>query len=422
MHRFNGLLWSIPYFLAAYFSTWLITGTALDTGVSVWLPAGVAMAALMLTRPANWPAVIVGLIGAHTAFGVFIGQAVVHALIVGIALAAAPVIALAIVVRLAHVPLHGLYFLRALFFAALIDGLFASVIALSWQSSELFDLSSEALLRGAAHIVGIFVVTPVFTAWSRFRPSRQVMHGATERVIGALAFAALVPCAMLAFGSIVSPWLDEHITTALSYVTLVLCVLISLMWDARGGASSVLVLAVIALSQTMLGHGPFGAHADDTALIGVQTYLAVAAVLVLLSTVMHGHREKTLERAHRWRTSIELAMAGRGELLFCLDTKSGRIEWTGDVQGMTGHDPRSLSTLDAVIDATRDQDRAALRGHWLRAAAGASDECVFRLNPCAGIAATLVANSRAVGDLDDSATFVVGTWRLPSDASHGARA
>ncbi|KNH08529.1 putative transmembrane protein [Candidatus Burkholderia brachyanthoides] len=229
----------------------LSAGTASGDLASIWLPAGIAMAALMLARPHGWLVVIPALVCAQTLFGLLQGSNLAHSLSVALVLIGAPAVALTIVVRFARTPLHGLYFLRALFLAALIDSALTSVIDLSWQSGRIVDFSSATALRGVANFVGIFVLTPVFTAWSRFRPSREVEHGVTERLIGATAFAAVMLCVLLAFEATRFHSLSNNLAVGLSYVPLMLCLLIALMWNARGGALSVLLLAIVALSQTM---------------------------------------------------------------------------------------------------------------------------------------------------------------------------
>ncbi|WP_321798738.1 MASE1 domain-containing protein [Caballeronia sp. J97] len=408
----SGLFWSLPYLLAAYAPTMLCAGHGPGVTASIWLPAGVAMAALMLTRPVGWPAVIAGLVGAQVLFGLLHGLGVVSALDIAILLIVAPTAALALVVRFAQVPLHGLYFLRALFVGALLSSVFASATDITAHSGHVLDFSADMPLRAAAHFVGIFVITPVFTTWARFRPSRQIMHGVAERVIGGIAFAALVPCALLAFDMPAAQGFDGNIVTGLSYAPLVLCVLISLMWDGRGGACSVLVLAIIALTQTLLGHGPFSRTTDETSLIGVQAYLAVASVLVLLTTTLHGSRARALGDAHRWRTSMELALAGSGELIYCLDTKSGRLEWGGDVAAITGQAPEALRTLENVLARISQEDRARVRARWLCAAGGTPvGEISFLLRTQDGGLVSITDVSTPIDDLDDGAAFIAGIWR-----------
>jgi PAS domain-containing protein len=414
-----GLFWSIPYFFAACISALPNANVNDVAAASIWLPAGVAMAAMMLTRAERWVSVLFGMVAAQTLFGMLHGVDAIHALATAIGLVAAPAISLALVVRFAQVPLHGLYFLRALFFVALIESTLASVVDVTFRHAAVFTLS-DVTRRGIAHFVGIFVVTPVFTTWSRFRPSRQIQHGAAEGMISGITFAALIPCAMLAFGGMPQIVLSDNVTIGLICLPLVLCVLISLLWDARGGALSVLTLAIVALWQTMEGYGPFSRTPDDASLIGVQMYLGVASVLVLLSTTLRGHRERALEHAHRWRTNIELALAGSGQLVYCLDTKSARIEWGGDVEAIAGNAPEKLATLEDVLGAIDAEDRVRARSRWLRAAGGQRvGDMTFVLRAGDGKLLRITDTSTAVGDLDEGAAFIAGTWRRAA-ASPGA--
>ncbi len=49
-------------------------------------------------------------------------------------------------------------------------------------------------------------------------------------MIGALAFAALVPCALVVFGSAAGGSMSDNLLIGMSYVPLLLCALIALMW------------------------------------------------------------------------------------------------------------------------------------------------------------------------------------------------
>jgi hypothetical protein len=119
--------------------------------------------------PCGWPAVIGGLAGAQTLVGVLHRRSVLHALFAALLLIAAPAIALGIVVRFTHVPLRGLYLLRALLFAALVSSVLACGIDITSASSHVLDFPMNAPLRGVAHFVGMFVITPV--AFQRTMPS-----------------------------------------------------------------------------------------------------------------------------------------------------------------------------------------------------------------------------------------------------------
>lgn len=418
--QLSGLLWAIPYFFAAYASA--ILSTNVGPAASIWLPAGVAMAALMLTRPNGWPAVMIGIVAAQTLLGVWQGANLLLSLAVSLALIAAPAVALAIVVRFAQVPLHGLYFLRALFFAALIESALAAAIDTALLSDgSAFWASFQ--IRAFAHFVGIFVITPVFTTWARFRPTRSTTQGVAERVIGALAFVALVPCALMVFGWLSNGWAGEHFVIGVSYVPLVLCVLVALMWGARGGVMSVLALALIALGQTASGRGLFGSTPDDPSLFGVQMYLGVASVLVLLTTTLRGHRERAVEDASRWRANMELALAGSGQLVYCFDTRTGRFEWGGDLESIAGRSPEEFATLDAVLAAVSLDDRARARARWLRAADGQpTREATFCLHTPQGAPVFVTDTSQPIGDLDESTAFIAGTWRTARAAQQFASA
>ncbi len=67
---------------------------------------------------------------------------------------------------------------------------------------------------------------------------------------------------------------------------------------------------------------------------------------------------------------MELALAGSGQLVYCLDTRTGHFEWGGDLEGITGRSPDAFATLDTVLAAISLDDRARAARRWLRAADG----------------------------------------------------
>ena len=87
--------------------------------------------------------------------------------------------------------------------------------------------------------------------------------------------------------------LPPSLVVGLPYLPVVLFVLVALLWGARGATLAALVGALIAITQTVRGMGPFIGREgifDDPVLTAQGYAVALSIAGLLVATVMEGRR------------------------------------------------------------------------------------------------------------------------------------
>ncbi|MCA1323627.1 MASE1 domain-containing protein [Herbaspirillum sp. alder98] len=410
---FAPLAWAVLYFVLGFVS-YRLNGTFVASGY-LWLPAGVVVGALMLTTTERWGALMLALLAAQLLLG-----GVAERELWRMALLAANEIGVAAIavwlVRRAPFPLEGLYFVRALLLvgvgASLASGLFG---ALWFSATQHLPFWSTLRVWSLSDLVGILIVTPVLAGWSRFRAVRSGGIDRADFLLGLASFAGLLITAWLAFGSEIDRViLDINFST--TYLPLFCVALVTILWGGRGGSLAVVVLALIAFVYNSLGRGPFvelvQLHSSN-ALLELQIYLAVAALLSLLISTLKTTREQSQEDAANWRDDVELALTVSRQLVYCIDPVRARVTWSGDVQGLLGLAPEALASIDQVLAHVHPLDQARLRQRWLD---DDSDDArpgmSLRLMLPAGQVSEVTDISRSMLDPDDSLAIVAGAWQV----------
>jgi hypothetical protein len=420
---FAPLAWAALYFALGFLS-YKLNGAFVASGY-LWLPAGVTVGALMLTRTERWGPLLALLFAAQLLLGGIAERELWRMALLAIdeiGVAAAAVW----LVRRAPFPLEGLYFVRAL----LLVGVGASVAsgffgALWFSSTQNLPFWPTLRVWSSSDLVGILIVTPVLAGWSRFRAVRSGGIARTEFLLGLASFGGVLVTAYLAFGSEIDRVLFD-INFATTYLPLFFVALVTILWGGRGGSLAVVALALIAFVYNSLGLGPFAElvrlHSSN-ALLELQVYLAVASLLSLLVSTLKTTREQLHEQAAQWRSDVELALTVSRQLVYCLDPVRGRLTWSGDVQGMLGVAESELGTLEQVLARVHPMDQARLRQRWLDDDSDDSRPAMaFRLLLPAGQVSQVTDMSRSMLDPDDTLAIVAGAWHFTTTDGAGERA
>ncbi|WP_426394114.1 MASE1 domain-containing protein [Ralstonia sp. R-29] len=412
------LLWGALYLVAAIVSHRL-NGPVDMTGY-VWLPAGVAMAAFMLRSYREWAGLGAAFAVAQLALAAIERTNPAHAMLFVLDEAGSAALAVALV-RLARVPLEGLYFVRAMLVAGAISAVSGALFGAAWFAwSQGGAFGHVFRIWGASDFLGVLIVTPVLAAWSRFRAFRS---GGTDRADFLLGLAAFVALALSAYaifdGNSVTKF-GSGVGFALTYVPLFFAVVVALLWGGRGGSMAVLLLTLVALMQTAEGDGPFAVldrHYGQS-LLEAQLYLGIAALLVLLVSALKTTREQLHEQSAQWQNRVELALAASSQLVYTIDPASGRIEWGGDVVLAFGHAPESMASVSTVLQLVHPDDHDALRARWL-GATSLDDEAstparrqTLRITARDGTLHTVVDTGGPLTDAMGNTALVAGTWSV----------
>lgn len=305
----------IPYPLATGLGYYLgavlgVAASAMSEGISIfWLPNGILLAALLLVPRRDWPLHLAAAVLAEIAADLptfsliqalgFAGVNVFECLLAAILLQrVAQPFALD---RLRHVVLFGLYALVVACGLAALLG--ASIYSASGQTASSFWTYWRIWWLGDG--LGVLLATPLVLGWLR----REGRRGANHRM-EATALAAVT--LLLAFW-VFSPVSDaaEALVPRRAFLLLPLSIWAAVRFGVRGAASLGLLIAGIAITATLHGHGPLVVATPEAMVVLLQEYLAA---LLLPALALAALLQELRDRNERLLASEAQLRAAHGQL------------------------------------------------------------------------------------------------------------
>jgi hypothetical protein len=412
----HALLWIGLYVAAGALSWQFNVPSALSP--YVWLPAGVSLAAALLSRHSSQIPLAIIFAATQVVLSHIGGRDLPTAILVGILAGVGPASAAA-VVRAMSMSLEGLHLLKAIVVAALVSSFVVSAggaayFALFKGTPFLTTLSTW----GAAVFVGVCITTPLLAVWAQFRPQRSALRDWSGAAIAALAFVVMLVLSWLLFGRGATLHFSGYAGAIVLYLPLFCVVIVAIAGGARGGTLAVLALATISLGATARGAGPFALLGlpQNILLLQVQLYVGVTAILVLIVHALEDEQAQALMQARQWRTHLELSLAGSNLATYCMDPMKGELRWAGDIEKVSGYSASALQSIDQVLRVVHPLDRDRLRAHWYRAANGAAcapSQIRFRLDTGHGRERwiELTDSGSALDSADGSVALMAGAWQ-----------
>jgi diguanylate cyclase (GGDEF)-like protein/PAS domain S-box-containing protein len=344
--------------------------------VSFWPAAGVVTAALVLSPPRRWPALLAG-----TACGALAFDMPLHAPGLAVALVAAnvsgPLLAAAVIRRdcggtpdidrVRHT-------LVLMFGGAVIGPVAGGLIAATAVARDSGTGFSDAWLTYAlAHAAGVMAVTPLLVSWSLSRRRPRTTRAWLETAGFVLAAAVAT---YLTFVTTGAPML---------WTALVVVALAGLRGGVPASSAAILPWITISLLATTNGRGAFAAWTQDPrdAVLLVQASTGLgAAVADALGAVA----AQLLIAVGRMRSSeerVRLLLEGvHDHAMFMLDEEGRVVVWNAGAQRMLGFAEAAVlgRPLAALFSQAPGFDPAELdllpdgaeQEHWLRRADGST--------------------------------------------------
>jgi PAS domain S-box-containing protein len=349
---------------------------------AVWPPTGVALAAVVLYGVRVWPAI-------------FAGAFLVNVLTSG-SLLASTGIALG---NTLEAVVGGVLVLRyaggrraferaadAFRFAALAivpTGISATIGIVSLAAAGRLasqDAFAVWLTWWLGDIGGALIVAPLFILWAS-RPSPDPLRA--RPLEGAALAATLVVVSLAVFGEL-SP--IGRVQFPVAYPILLWA---AFRFGPREAATSVAILAVIAVRGTLIGYGPFAPESPNDALMLLETVISIAAVSSLAAAAEAAHRrererelsalnEELERRVHRRTTDLRQAQERLNEAQQVAhigswewDVAMDRVWWSDEMYRTFGVEPDAFAaSYDAFLRYVHPMDREAVKryvGEALRA-------------------------------------------------------
>lgn len=340
----------------------------------VWLAGGALYAALLLGEHRTWPAWLAGAFVANTAWGMWR-----HALDAPAALAFGAIdpATMALGAALATlVPARTALGRAALCVAGVVLGCAVGGLigAEFWRAVRPGGaFAMEGLTWAAATGLGALLVAPVVAGFSQFRVRRSGGMPMGTFLAGAVVFALFLMVALVVFAD--GPQLLARfgsVAATLAYLPMPLLLAAALLWGPVGGPLAMLAGSLLMVWRTAHGGGPFlvAEGFGGEAIVEVQVYVALWAVLGIAMRALLADRRAALAEHRAWKLRHERALHAVGVASAEYDVVDGRLQWDAGAAGLLGPlgpDPTLAGWLDRVAPAERGLVQAA----WLAVAEGA---------------------------------------------------
>jgi integral membrane sensor domain MASE1 len=409
--------WLVLYIAMGALSARFNVNTAANAPY-VWLPSGVSLAALLLSGSRSRLPLVIAFALAQSVMSHVGGRDISSSLVLGALAGIAPLIA-ASVVRWMRLPLEGLQLLQAVVVAALVSALLlGGGGAFYFAMTKDMPLLMPLLAWSAAIFVGVCITLPPLAVWALFRPARSARSNLCRDMVGVASFLVMAALTWWLFDDRTTAWFDQVGVTCPLYLPMFCVVIVTIIGGARGGTLAVLALTLICLDHTAHGEGPFASQTASVSLtlLQAQLYIGVSAMLVLIVHALRGAETQVYAQADRWRTDLELALAGASLVAYTVDPATGAVQWRGDVRRLTGYGAEQLSSVDKVLARLHPLDRDHLRTRWRTSHVDAqptSSRFAFRLSSPTRTDAfiDLVDAGSSLSDGNARVAFVAGVWQ-----------
>ena len=329
----------------------------------VWLPSGIFLSALLLTRPGLRLPLALVIILTDLVTELLAGIPAAVSVIYALTLGAEGMLSTLLLVRIIGEPLA---FRRT----RDVIGLFGLASILSSGTMALVAAAASHFILGAsfwdswkwwaaADAMGTLLVVPLNMSY--VIPGFRGVRLSPRRVLeGMVLFSSLVVLNILAFGYLTASGMLPILLTYLAFPFLLWA---AIRFGVQGASLALACLAAIVLAFATSGHALgvafFGVPLND--LIAVQLYLAILAFPSLLLGAAITEREDTVQTLRRGEALLnkaeQIAEVGSWEH----DHATGHLAWTDEVYRIFGVSPRAFTaTYAAFLEAVHPDDRAAV--------------------------------------------------------------
>ena len=262
----------------------------------VWLTSGLGLGLLLGRARSDWMPVLAGAFAGAMMFEPLVGSTLSEALGFALIEVVVTLVGGAVAAQISPPPLR---FAAPRDVGAIIAGAFAlaltgAVLVGLW---DYFTGAPDTWRTFGVWLLGNFVamllIAPVIASWAQFRLQRPDTATLLLFVGGAVACALFLLCIHALFSAGTGARFLQAFGAGRTYLPFVFFALIALLWGARGATLAALVSALVAITQTVRGFGPFagGDGFFDDPVLNAQGYaVALSIAGLLLVTVLERRR------------------------------------------------------------------------------------------------------------------------------------
>jgi integral membrane sensor domain MASE1 len=341
-------------------------------GTAVWLAPGVTFGLLLAVQSGSRLAVLVGTGAAALILAISSGLPVLQTLLLSANELVSPAagVWLALQFRAApdSKPQPGRAYAGLVLGAALTAVLGASLAVMTWAwlLPQQIALATEWRVWVISAFVGTLLVAPVASALTSLRIKRSGGMTGTQFWAGGFVLLLFFGVSTLIFSSDVSDRFGTSLGPTLTYLPLPFMVLNAVIWKERGSALATLAGALALIAWTNAGGGPFTEIEafPGEAVIEVQGYVAVMALLVGVVNSLGAMNKLALQEAHDWRTQYTQVLASNRTFVVNFDAATGRAQWGEEASAFLRINTSALLTINDVIAKADPEVQSALQADW----------------------------------------------------------
>ena len=338
------------FFLAAGIGQFVSLGAS--TFTSLWLPAGLYLAALLMAPWRRWPLLIAGAAIGNLAFNLLLAK---HSLgiatgfwLINTVAATAAAAAIAAVVR-DRFRLDNLRSMLALALGGVLGGpLLSATLAAAfiWWGQGLRPTEVwHAWLVGDA--LGVLLTAPLLLSDRPWRRAAVSLRQSLEAAAWLVAMAAGI-------------WLvfDAAPGTALRpFVLLPLLLWAAIRFGVFGAAVATTTMSILSIALTARGYGPFSGVEPDIRLLIMQPQLTIFGLTTLLVAVLFREQQQALNALRRANLRLEERVAERTAAVAASEVRArSRLD---ELEFIYANAPVGLGVLDANLRFLRINERLA---------------------------------------------------------------
>ncbi|RXN91455.1 hypothetical protein C7R54_09935 [Achromobacter aloeverae] len=391
----------------------------------LWPPAGLLLAALMLSCRRRWPGWMALSATLHIASSILVAQ---RGLAASLIFAVGDLVlcgAVAAIWRARTADRRSLARVGSVLWFVL--PLAVGAVAGGWLVAQGLHAVDHAIdthhwyIWTQAAFVGCLITTPLIIAWSNWRTQAFIEQDLRNLWLGLAAALALLAGTTLVFNKQWSDWLWQGRPAAdLTYAPLVFLAFVAVAWGQAGCTLVVTGLAIVTGSYTLSGLGPYGSvgGAGSVPLVAIQGFLGAAALLSLLLGALSADRERAAREALAWKQQLQSALRTSHHLAWEFFPDTQRVVWLGEFPSPYGPACQPSTTVEQWLSHVHEEDRERLSA-WVESTGkpDAARRMRVRLRCADGLYHEVELNGSAVRLPDGSVASVTGLLSPWGDTS-----
>jgi len=402
--------WTVLYYIAAFVS--LTLDDPLDHVGFVWFPAGIGVAAFLVSEYRRWPGLLTMFFIAHLIADFQFSHDIPIALALSVITLSADMAIAWLVRRYAQIK-DDLQIVQRWIVATFGISALAAVLGVGWLS--IFDnapFNHLVWVWWGARVSGILYLTAVVMGLRGYQLGTE-STSPRAMAIGVAAFIIMIVGAWIIFDSerlvmthSQAPWRAAWVF-AQTAIPIALAVVVAISCGNRMGSLALLCLGAIVIYHSSEGTGPFFLKSlrPGESLLLAQCYLMGTALLIVFLRVF----THTVMRYEGGRQASDPETT----FMYRQQIANGRVDWDGPIHEALDTDSAVMSNTSGILGIVHPDDRSLLAALMASNASpvNLSGSAEFRLQSATAKWTHVHAGSPTLIN-DPAGPILVGTWVL----------